>query len=283
MDDFVTPGKSHSVPFKPLGVWLGIVTRYTHPNVWVTVPRLTGPTHEYPQTLTNGRSWAVATDPNTGMAVPGQVVAVQFLEGQADSLVIMGPIRSINDPLPGTVPPPSAAGTTGGSPGSGTAPDGTLSIMGPNVLTGDHLNTWWDAHHAGQPPRLAMPIHQVMALYLSEGAAEGVRGDVALAQAFNETGYFTNQDTSLNNFAGIGHYDNAASGNPFAGVETGVRAQIQLLKKVALGNNVALANPNVAPSWGGRQSGTWGGLSGNWASATDYWQVVSSIYASMGG
>ena len=90
-------------------------------------------------------------------------------------------------------------------------------------------------------------IDDLLALYISEGAAEGVRGDMALAQAVLETGHFTNSDTSRHNYAGIAHYDGSASGTPFASPLVGVRAQIQLLKKYALGND--------------ERFGIWGGLS----------------------
>ena len=73
--------------------------------------------------------------------------------------------------------------------------------------------------------------------------------DLALAQAVLETGHFTNRDTSINNFAGIAHYDNAASGSAFADPVIGVRAHIQLLKKYAAGNDTALANPECLAAY----------------------------------
>jgi hypothetical protein len=181
-----------------------------------------------------------------------------------------------------TALPILAAGTTspdGCLTGQAEA-DGTPTILGPATLTVAQLTTWWDATGRPQPSRLAIPIRDVIALYLSEGDLEGVRGDLALAQAIVETGYFTNRDTSRNNFAGIGHFDDTAAGLRFPDPVAGVRAHIQLLHKYAAGNAVVLARPDVAPSAGAR-SETWGGLAGTWATSTTYWASLSGVYASM--
>ena len=160
------------------------------------------------------------------------------------------------------------------------ADDGTPSILGPSTLTVADLRVWWTATSRGQPSRLGIAISDLIALYLSEGDAEGVRGDLALAQAALETGYFTNTDTASNNFAGIAHYDGTASGSAFGDPLIGVRAQIQLLKKYALGNDAALANPDVAPNAGAAAT-TWGGLAGTWASDTSYWTSLNAVYEAM--
>ena len=175
-----------------------------------------------------------------------------------------------------------AIGVGGSSPpGCGeVADDGTPSILGASALTMSDLRAWWNSTGRGQPARLRIAIEDLIALYVSEGDAEGVRGDMALAQAVLETGHFTNSDTAINNFAGIAHYDGAASGSAFVDPIIGVRAQIQLLKKYALGNDAPLANPNVAPR-AGASATTWGGLAGTWASATTYWTSLSSVYESM--
>ena len=175
-----------------------------------------------------------------------------------------------------------AIGVGGSSPpGCGeVADDRTPSILGASALTMSDLRAWWNSTGRGQPARLRIAIEDLIALYVSEGDAEGVRGDMALAQAVLETGYFTNSDTSRHNYAGIAHYDGTSSGAPFASPIIGVRAQIQLLKKYALGNDAPLANPNVAPR-AGASATTWGGLAGTWASATTYWTSLSSVYESM--
>jgi murein DD-endopeptidase MepM/ murein hydrolase activator NlpD len=175
-----------------------------------------------------------------------------------------------------------AAGTTrpDGCPAQDGEIDGTPTILGPATVTVAQLTAWWDATGRPQPPRLRVPVRDLVALYLSEGDLEGVRGDLALAQAIAETGYFTNTDTSRNNFAGIRHHDHAATGIAFPDAATGVRAHIQLLHKYAAGNSVALARPDVAPDAGARAD-TWRGLAGRWATSTTYWVSLSGVYASM--
>lgn len=158
--------------------------------------------------------------------------------------------------------------------------DGTPSILGPSTLTVTDLRGWWHRAGRGQPRRLAIPIDDLIALYLSEGEAEDVRGDLAFAQAIVETGYFTNSDTAINNFAGIAHYDGVSAGTAFANPLVGVRAQIQLLRKYAAGNGAQLANLDVSPD-AGASATTWGGLAGTWASSTMYWTVLESVYRSM--
>jgi murein DD-endopeptidase MepM/ murein hydrolase activator NlpD len=192
------------------------------------------------------------------------------------SLLIVGAFTAL---------PILAIGIGGASPPScgeagEIADDGTPSILGPPTLAVADLRAWWTSTGRGQPSRLGIAITDLIALYLSEGDAEGVRGDLALAQAVLETGYFTNSDTAINNFAGIAHYDGTASGSGFRDPIVGVRAQIQLLKKYALGNDAPLANSDVAPN-AGASATTWGGLAGTWASASSYWTSLSSVYEAM--
>jgi hypothetical protein len=182
-----------------------------------------------------------------------------------------------------TALPILAAGLTsppGCGPSEEIADDGTPSILGASRLTATDLRAWWTGTGRSQPPRLGIAIGDLIALYVSEGDAEGVRGDLALAQAVLETGYFSNSDTANNNFAGIAHYDGAASGSGFSDPIIGVRAQIQLLKKYALGNDAPLANPDVAPN-AGASATTWGGLAGTWASDPNYWSSLSTVYEAM--
>jgi murein DD-endopeptidase MepM/ murein hydrolase activator NlpD len=160
------------------------------------------------------------------------------------------------------------------------AADGTPSILGPATLTTAQLAAWWASTGGAQPRRLDAPIADVLALYLSEGEIEGVRGDLALAQAILETGWFTSGDSGRNNYAGIAHYDNVAAGRSFATPAEGVRAHIQLLKKYAAGNETPLARPDVSPN-AGAHADTWGQLTGTWATDPNYWTAISGIYAEM--
>jgi hypothetical protein len=163
------------------------------------------------------------------------------------------------------------------APNPSRSGDGSPTILGPSTLTLTELVNWWISTGRGQPQALDLPVDDLLAMYLSEAEAEGVRGDLAIAQAVDETGWFTNSDTDRNNFAGIGHYDHTTSGDAFPDAATGVRAHVQLLKKYAAGNGGGLAQPDVAPDAAARAS-TWEALSGTWATSPDYWTGLSDLY-----
>ena len=87
-------------------------------------------------------------------------------------------------------------------------------------------------------------------MFLEEGKAEGVRGDVAFAQSLHETGYFKFGgivQPSQNNYGGIGALNGNSAGQAasFPNPRTGVRAQIQHLKAYA--STEALVNACVDP------------------------------------
>jgi murein DD-endopeptidase MepM/ murein hydrolase activator NlpD len=162
----------------------------------------------------------------------------------------------------------------------GVVADETPSILGPATLTSAQLEAWWDSAGRAQPGQLNAPVADVIALYISEGQIEGVRGDLALAQVVLETGWFTSGDTGRNNFAGIAHYDHTDGGRSFDTPAEGVRAHIQLLKKFAAGNDTPLARPDVAPN-ALAHADTWGQLAGTWATNPNYWTAISGVYAQM--
>jgi len=177
-----------------------------------------------------------------------------------------------------------AAGGIGRSNGEScaapAAEDAEPTILGAAVLDAGALDAWWTDLRRGQPAGLAVNVAEVAELYITEGDAEGVRGDLAFAQAVYETGYFTSEDTARNNLAGIAHPDGAQAGRSFSSVEVGVRAHVQLLKKFATGNDAALASPDVAPQ-AGASATTWADLASTWASDPDYWRSIASLYEEM--
>jgi hypothetical protein len=133
-------------------------------------------------------------------------------------------------------------------------------------------------------------VSQLAAWYVSEGDTEGVRGDIAFAQAVEETGGFSSPDSiTINNYAGIGHCDSCDSGLEFASAQIGVDAQIQLLRTTAdatlttaqLGQ--PLASSALAPEDQPLRGccSTWAGLTGHWATDPDYGANILGIYASM--
>lgn len=108
---------------------------------------------------------------------------------------------------------------------------GGVPVMGTSVLTAEDLAAYFKS--TGQRARLAgtTTIDDLTAMYVTEGAAENVRGDLAFAQAILETGSFGH--ATDNNFAGIGACDSCTSQFLFPTPRDGVRAQIQLLRNYA--------------------------------------------------
>ncbi len=160
-------------------------------------------------------------------------------------------------------------------------------IMGHSVLSASELANWFVS--SGRHAHLTVPIGTLAQDYINEGAAEGVRGDIAFAQSVLETGSFGFPDygqvtTGDNNFAGIGACDSCSNGYQFPDALTGVRAQIQLLRNYADRNATAarLTYPPVLPnfdSFGLQGSApTWNGLTGRWASATNYGDKILGVY-----
>ncbi|HLO11201.1 MAG TPA: N-acetylmuramoyl-L-alanine amidase [Pseudoneobacillus sp.] len=99
-------------------------------------------------------------------------------------------------------------------------------------------------------PKVSCTAFELAQIFLAEGAAEGVRGDIAFAQSIHETGFFKfggDVKPEQNNFAGIGTTGGGVAGATFPDVATGVRAQIQHLK--AYGSTDALKGACVDPRY----------------------------------
>lgn len=98
-------------------------------------------------------------------------------------------------------------------------------------------------------PNVAQSVIDMIPYYLSEGQAEGIRGDLAFAQSCLETGNFTFKDSAVkleqNNFCGLGVLDNGMLGASFDTPQLGIRAQVQHLKAYA--NKSPLNNPVIDP------------------------------------
>ena len=115
------------------------------------------------------------------------------------------------------------------------APSGVsgTKIMGAAVATAEQMRTYLKAKN----PKVAQSVLDMVPLYLSEGAAEGVRGDIAFAQSCLETGNFGFAGSAVtldqNNFCGMGVTANGLKGNSFSTAQLGIRAQVQHLKAYA--------------------------------------------------
>lgn len=123
------------------------------------------------------------------------------------------------------------------------------AIMGKAQATAQQMALFCRSKNSA-PQLTSCSLEQLAEMFIEEGEAEGVRGDVAFAQSLHETGYFKFDGIVLptqNNYAGIGALNGNATGQAasFPDPRTGVRAQIQHLKAYA--STEALVNECVDP------------------------------------
>jgi hypothetical protein len=194
---------------------------------------------------------------------------------------------------------------------SGLAPAGAAAtsqtpVMGPNLLTAAQLAAWYNSTgHTPNLPTIAGNSVQALAqIFIDEGRAQGVRGDIAFAQSMIETGWLSFPDSgqiraNFNNYAGIYAYNNRRHGTTcadekaleptlpsrcFATPQAGVLAQMILLRGYAdptmVGKTFSPTPPpgriGVAPIWE-----DFGGQSGEaiWATAINYGISVLGVYS----
>lgn len=160
-------------------------------------------------------------------------------------------------------------------------------IMGEAVLTESQMLRYLEAVYPDAPD----VVKSLPAMYLEEGELEGVRGDIAFAQACLETGNFIfPSSTAVKleqwNFAGLGVTKNGMTGNKFASPREGVRAQIQHLKAYATDEPLASECVDQRFSLVKRGSAKyveWLGIQENpeglgWAAGKDYGPHVLAWY-----
>jgi hypothetical protein len=156
-----------------------------------------------------------------------------------------------------------------------------LSIEGHSAFTVDELTRWYDAQ--GHGSRASVPIAELVRDFVEQGDLEGVRGDMAFAQAIHETGWFANTDTvARNNFAGIGHCTGCPRGYAYPTAELGARAQLQLLESYADATPV-YDLPRADPDLDGPAGccPAWSDLGGVWATDGGYGPRILARYAEM--
>lgn len=144
-----------------------------------------------------------------------------------------------------------------------------MPILGENYLDAKIMANY--VLSINPDPKIGCTALELAQLFLDEGKAEGVRGDIAFAQSCKETGYFKYGGQVLpeqNNYAGIGATNNSPTGKGawFATPQEGVRAQIQHLKAYASTDDLVM--PCVDPRFNLVPRGsatTWVGLAGKWA------------------
>ncbi len=120
-------------------------------------------------------------------------------------------------------------------------------------------------------PRLSCPVEEFVSAYYEEAGLEGVRPDLAIAQAILETGFFRYGGDVLpeqNNYAGIGTTGNSR-GIWFGSAREGAIAHIQHL--LAYATTREPLKPIIDPRYyiareiHLAQCPTWESLSGKWA------------------
>jgi hypothetical protein len=174
---------------------------------------------------------------------------------------------------------------------------GTITVMGDSALTGEQIAAWFEARGAHARLSGNTTISDLASLFVEEGAAEHVRGDIAFAQSILETGWFAH--ALDNNYGGIGACDGCNGEIEFGTPRDGVRGQIQMLRNYAdpTSRAATLANPPSPPIYGrdpaaaaqsydtffakGRVP-TWNLMgNGNWATAAGYAPRVLGLYFDM--
>ena len=161
--------------------------------------------------------------------------------------------------------------------------DTSYSIMGTSATTVAQMKNFYNAH-ADYPSYYATTdaptIQDFCQIVYDEANAEGVRAEVVMAQAMEETGFLAyggDVDISQFNFCGLGA-TGGVSGNSFDTVQLGIRAQVQHLKAYA--STEALNNAQVDPRFTYVTRGsatTLAALSGKWASNTSYGENLAAI------
>ncbi|MFB3170372.1 SPOR domain-containing protein [Neobacillus sp. 179-C4.2 HS] len=154
------------------------------------------------------------------------------------------------------------------------------SILGPTQLSAEQMNAYVRTINSNAP--------LLGEYYKTFGEYYGIRGDVAFAQALQETGYFRftgDVRGSQNNFAGIGATGGGARGASFNTPEEGVLAHLQHLYAYATTEALPDKYPLVDPRFHLVNRGsapTWTALNGKWAvPGTTYGQSILNIYRRM--
>lgn len=166
------------------------------------------------------------------------------------------------------------------------------AIMGNTSVTADQMVRYYNSvatypeYYADSD---APTIEDFCNLYIEECKAEGVKAEVAFAQAMMETGYLRfggSVQISQFNFAGIGATDSGGASATFSTVREGIRAQVQHLKAYA--SKEPLKNACVDPRFGLVTRGSaqyveWLGIQENpngkgWATAERYGYNMRDLY-----
>ena len=165
-----------------------------------------------------------------------------------------------------------------------------ISIFGSSVATKGQAVNLIKAN--GSKVKLDCSIEEIVNLYWVEAEREGVRPDIALAQALVETGYFVYGGTvqpKQNNFCGLGTTGKKVKGAKFKTPEIGVRAHIQhLLAYSTLKKpSTSIVDPRYDLAHSIRKQrgliDKWSGLQSTWAMGSEYCEKIMVVYQAMLG
>lgn len=162
---------------------------------------------------------------------------------------------------------------------------GSVSILGQAVATKEQCLRYLLS--VNPRPALTVSPAQLVGQYYEEAEKEGIRADIAFAQALRETGFFRYGGLVLanqNNYCGLGSMGRHATGAWFSNSQLGVRAHIQhiLAYSTTRRPRTAIVDPRydlvkTTQSFG--RAKTWEDLNGRWAvPGYDYGQGILNIY-----
>jgi hypothetical protein len=179
-------------------------------------------------------------------------------------------------------------------------------VMGPSLLSAGDLAGWYDRHKGSNQPHLPALGDSVLLLaqiFINEGNAEGVRGDLAFVQSMLETGWLSFSGSQIppdaNNYAGIYAFNgrsglsNCSQGDSapsrcMGSPDQGAKVQMQLLRSYADPSTSTLPGRLIsAPSDRVGAAPVWEYFGGHncpcgkliWASADDYGLIIIRMYS----
>lgn len=160
-----------------------------------------------------------------------------------------------------------------------------LTIMGDPIATKEQCVEYLLRRNPF--PMISTTPKELVEYYYKEGGREGIRPDVAFAQALHETGNFRYGGDVIslqNNYCGLGTTGQGVKGAWFPTPEIGVRAQIQhlLVYTSTRAPMLPIVDPRyelVKRSDKFAQSYTWTDLNGKWAvPGKTYGQMILKIH-----
>lgn len=179
------------------------------------------------------------------------------------------------------MPPALAAKPTGYSVPSReflrSAPLFDLTIMGQSIATKEQCLSYLLRRNPF--PLLTVSPQQLVDYFYREAEREGIRPDVAFAQALHETGNFGYGGDVVplqNNYCGLGTTGGGVKGAWFPTAQIGVRAQIQHL--LAYCTTRAPGLPLVDPRYHLVQNSDKFGRSVTWIQLNGKWAVPGRTY-----